>query len=276
MPFKHNLPQSTVDEMVSMYYAGSNTPQIAKKYGLSEWKVLDVLRKAGTKMRRRTRTRSLNDNAFDDWNDNAQYWAGFLCSDGCVKMHGTGKAICLKLSQKDEDHLMLFRDFMGSSHAVERQDDNGWLKVTVRFRSDPIYDLFDKHGLTGPKEHKNPSDFLVNSRHFWRGVLDADGCIQLGNGSPKVICYAWHPLVDKFYAFCQNNDCILNSKINDTVSISNFSVSGTRASKLCSILYTDCDHCLTRKKALAIQAMKYISSNPPQSHSTSPSVAART
>jgi len=172
-------------------------------------------------------------------------------------MQGTRKLISLKLSQNDEDHLMLYKDFVGSTHAVCRHEDNGAKKISLSFASDDIYDMLESRGICGLKPSRNPDELLANSRHFWRGVLDADGCIMVKNRRPVLICYAWHPLIDKFYAFCEKHNCLYKSIIRDSVSISRYTLSGARAAKMCSILYTDCDHHLPRKRELALHAMGY-------------------
>lgn len=258
MPRKIGLTDEQEKEIVALYESGVSKAELSRRFGFSKWKADEIIKKSGIKQRRKTRFLQLNDKAFDDWSDNAQYWAGFLCADGSVRLQQTRRMVALKLSQKDESHLMLFRDFVGSSHQVCRQSENNANKVSIQFCSDPIYDLLKSHGIYGLKPSRNPSDFLANSRHFWRGVFDADGCLTVMDGGyPKMRCLAWHPLIDKFYDFCKKRDLVLRAKIKDTVSISSFHISGTRAAKLCNILYSDCDHCLARKKELAIKAMAY-------------------
>jgi NUMOD3 motif len=62
------------------------------------------------------RTYTLNESVFDNPNEEANYWIGFLMADGNVYIDNGLPNIRLALAEKDVEHLEKYRKFMGSSH----------------------------------------------------------------------------------------------------------------------------------------------------------------
>ena len=75
------------------------------------------------------RRHSLNEGAFDTITEASAYWCGFLMADGNIgvrKNRPTSQpTVTLHISEVDREHLLAFRLFLGSSHAVTTTKPSG-------------------------------------------------------------------------------------------------------------------------------------------------------
>lgn len=116
----------------------------------------------------------LNKHASDKLTPEALYWLGFLAADGNVY----GRNIAISLKQSDRDHLVKFKEFLGSGHKLsENSTHNGGCCVKI-----PSPYIVDRLKSLWIGERKTADytvhPLLVGSRDFWRGMID-------GHISPK-------------------------------------------------------------------------------------------
>lgn len=126
----------------------------------------------------------VNHNAFDELNDESEYWIGLLAADGSIVNTPHGYRIQLYLI--DVEHVKKFKTFMKSEHKVSISSTRG--HASIKFMSDAIGNKLIEYGITPNKsldlQIKNAR--LLASRHFWRGVIDGDGHISLATRSKSI------------------------------------------------------------------------------------------
>lgn len=116
----------------------------------------------------------LNKHAFDELTPEALYWLGFLAADGNIY----GSNVSISLKQSDRDHLVKFKEFLGSGHKLsENSTHNGGCCVKI-----PSPYIVDRLKSLWIGERKTMDytvhPLLVESRDFWRGMIDGDGHIS--------------------------------------------------------------------------------------------------
>lgn len=113
------------------------------------------------------------------------YWLGFLYADGCVRSGEQDNQIELSLQEKDYEHLVKFRKFIGNENAIAYREKQKAYRYC--FRSKQIKNDLIKLGctpkksltLTFPTKEQVPDNLL---RHFVRGYTDGDGCLCIYKG----------------------------------------------------------------------------------------------
>lgn len=135
----------------------------------------------------RPRVYSLNEGYFDVIDlESKAYWCGFLSADGCIY----DNRVKLKLSLKDESHLTKFVNDLSSNQPIATGVDNlGYKWASVTINSKKMVNSLKRLGIT---ERKSLSIYPARvdqdvKRHFWRGVVDGDGCIQIKKDSACVL-----------------------------------------------------------------------------------------
>lgn len=177
--------QNNIDEVVYLYREGQSLRKIAEFFGVSTQAVITVLDTAGVNRRSISDAKTLDSdqNCFEYITDESAYWIGFLMADGSVHapQSKTGKhKIKLAISSKDEPHLFKMKEFTKTESSVRTYDSYSVLSIT----SDIMVDSLQKWGVTQRKSFTAKAHpYLEYNTHFWRGVVDGDGCISLKNRS---------------------------------------------------------------------------------------------
>lgn len=120
----------------------------------------------------------LKENIFDTINNETAYWIGFL--------YGYGNCTCenkikLTLQNEDYEHLVKFRNFIGSDDRPIKRFTawNGKPHCNFEFRSSKMVKTLSKYELNRKKENRGRLhiDLLQDEicRNFVRGLFDADG-----------------------------------------------------------------------------------------------------
>lgn len=105
------------------------------------------------------------------------YWIGFLLADGCVYQPPGNRQRWLTVNLKGSDmhHLEKMAGFLGG-RTYKQKNGSGYYRLS----SNDVCDWVESYGVvprkTG-KEEAHPE--LSNNRHFWRGVVDGDGCLRI-------------------------------------------------------------------------------------------------
>ena len=112
------------------------------------------------------------------------YWLGFIYADGCISKN----TLIIELHAQDLDHLIKLSNSLETDRPIRKiisTHRNGTAKETARFTvtSSSLINDLENLNITKAKAFicKPPLDLIPVSlqRHFWRGVIDGDGCISI-------------------------------------------------------------------------------------------------
>jgi len=180
------------DEIIGLYKQGYGTYKIAKLYDVSAETVRKFLHREGITLREQSiKNYSKNECAFDDLSkEEVQYWLGFLYADG----HISERRHYLKLgiAKKDKDHLLTFKKFLQFDGPIREEvkiiGSKKYLNYSLIIHSQRMIDRLISIGFKSNKtfsEMDLPSE-LLQSKHFWRGMIDGDGWLTFRTTKNKV------------------------------------------------------------------------------------------
>lgn len=119
-------------------------------------------------------------------------------ADGCVVERKHGKSVMLGLSYDDIGHVEKFRKFLGAEkrpiylldHKVNcNGEEKNYRMCDLTVASVKLVDDLAKLGVTPHKTGREIAcEALKTNRHFWRGMVDGDGSIEV-NPNPGKTCY---------------------------------------------------------------------------------------
>jgi hypothetical protein len=252
------------------YDSGLSQRKVGALLGVSHRTVGNVLRRLGKKIRAFTPKYKLNEDVFDKITDKSAYWLGFLMADGCCSKRGTTYQVSLELSIKDYKHVEKFQNFLGTEKKIciitHKTGYNAGRKNALLTISSKK--LYNKLGYFGIKPRKTftakPHPSVINNVHFWRGMIDGDGCISMVNtksirGTPRYIeiinlCGSKN-CCKAFKSFCCR---IVATKANlhKKDKIWQFALQAKKACAIISALYKPGYFALSRKSKLAFKCLK--------------------
>jgi hypothetical protein len=256
------LPESVELSILADYNAKVPVSEIAAKNHIRSEIVPGIVRRMGGTVSPvgSARKYTLNHFAFRTVTDESAYWAGFLLADGCVHIRGHKKLLTLALAEKDRDHLEAFRNFLQSDRPVHTYKNGGSTPgnyVLLEALSADIVDDLVKIGITPRKSlTAQPDAQFANNCHFWRGVIDGDGCLswiksQQGYVSrPLLGLCGSKPTCEAFAAFATTRFPQLPINVRPHKSIWSVHISGLRAARLAEELYAN-GPSLLRKRLIA-------------------------
>jgi hypothetical protein len=193
-------------------------------------------------------------NAFDQLTPAASYWVGFLFADGSVSKVGQSKKVSVRVSARDREHLVKLRAFLRSTHTIGTAPAGNYggyrSSPSVRFSVRSTH-LAERILCLG-RYHGPINATLVESRDFWRGVVDGDGSLGiLATGYAHFSLVGSHRLLEAFLLFLRNNDLDAKMTIRPDKTIFQIATAGYTAEKIVSFLYDNADVALDRKAASA-------------------------
>jgi hypothetical protein len=167
-------------EIVARYEAGEGCTALAEYYGCSWGTILYHLRRLGVKIRSPHSTYAVDESAFNPIDTEPKaYWLGFLAADGCVKDESR---VSLGLAEKDKDHVERFRAFLHTDSPVRLSERprgcRGQRLATLEVSSSSLVRGLAAAGVVPKKSlvlcpWSGPDELM---RHYWRGLIDGDGC----------------------------------------------------------------------------------------------------
>ena len=264
---KRKKSPEMVATAVAMYASGKTMQQISDALNINRITV----RKWVTPIvpSRCTQRLTHNPNVFDEITEYSAYWVGFLMADGCMheKRCNGQQVLSLALQDKDKYHVERFLQFIecnATLTAVRSKGKKGQelLSHNCAVTSQPLVDALRKYGLCERKSyHAVASSRIEFNRHFWRGVIDGDGCLmatkKVRSGArgaePCLSLVGTRPLLRQFRNFVRR----LIPTCNPTVRRASrgvawvTSVCSSHAKALMAILYDNSNVSLDRKKAIA-------------------------
>ena len=171
--------------VIERYNELKNLKKVAKSFGVSLRPIKRILNKNNIELT--NRRFNVNHSYFNviDSEDKA-YWLGFLYADGCVRKTKTGSQVVLKLSVKDENHLINFKNDLNSEHKIiynvsKTTSKKGTPSVSnncvIRVNSGEMVEDLINQGCVPRKtfiiDYPNISEEFY--KDFIRGYYDGDG-----------------------------------------------------------------------------------------------------
>lgn len=204
MPSWNALPESVYAEIRLL--CGTTTitrTEIATRLGCSLPVVCRIANAAGFKATRGPkRDPALRHDYFQiiDTEEKA-YWLGFLSADGCVYKPKTTNSyrIEINLQDSDEGHLRKFLNAVSPNQNICHYKSGGRIYHSITVFSNQLGTDLIRHGVTPRKSltlqpWNGPAHLM---RHYWRGMVDGDGCICDGKKIWLALC-GTHAVVEAF------------------------------------------------------------------------------
>jgi len=251
------------------YRSGTSVAKVAESLGCSRRSVMTALKHLGVVCRSYEEaaasvrlTKRLD--AFDDLSDvESAYWIGFLMADGCV--HKT--MIVLTLAVVDEKHVEAFRDFLRSTVKIGTVIPKGFYGQPQRqliANSKHLVAALARYGIVPRKTYTATAAGGVElNRDFWRGVVDGDGSIWIGQYkcdphpyARMSICGASRVLMEQFAAFVRLIYPSWRGGVNPYKKYWRVQLGASVATKVITELYRDCAVALDRKLEKAKRVME--------------------
>lgn len=205
----------------------------------------------------RDRVHAVDEHYFDiiDTPDKA-YWLGFIAGDGYVRVDRG--VLIVRLAGADEGHLRKLSVALGSSAPLRlmrgstKAPDN--LYAGLWAHSMPLVRALASHGVGQAKslalEPWTGPDHLM--RHYWRGLVDADGTLMVTPKQWQVSLVGTKAVVSAFGEWARTIVPRISAQPSPNGNIWRFAVRGRVCCRaVAEALYGDCSTALDRKLARA-------------------------
>jgi len=172
------------NEVIHKYNELKNIHKVANYFEVSVTPINRILKNSGIELT--NRRYEVNHDYFNviDTQEKA-YWLGFLYADGYIRERKSGNSLELKLSVKDYEHLLLFRECVGSNHLIKESQNkvkyNGGVSISnmvhLAMYSTSLVESIKKQGFHSRKTFtiEKPDIEKKLIPHFIRGYFDGDG-----------------------------------------------------------------------------------------------------
>lgn len=262
----YKLTPEQKEEVVRRYLNGEGSCILAREYGLaSHVGILKILWNRGIETRRcdEYRKYSLNESSFDVLSDECCYWLGFLAADGTISRDSRYFAVHLCL--RDSPHLEKLKSFIGSNHPIHNSKPyRSVIKETgqvvqntgscrLMIYSARIVQRLSELGIKEERREHGIHPDLVCSPHFWRGLIDGDGCLHQGkDGKIAIVLVGDQSMVESFVRFFRvvSPECRVTAR-GPKHKVWRAGTAGKHADKLIQALYGCGGPSLDRKMAIA-------------------------
>ena len=107
------------------------------------------------------------------------YWCGFMAADGCLFKGKRSKTyrIQLSLQKRDKKHLEKFCQYLNLPLSIIKFNSRT-NSYSVVFCNQIIYKFYNSLWITSKKSLTyKVHPLLASNKHFWRGIIDGDGCL---------------------------------------------------------------------------------------------------
>lgn len=185
-----------------------------------------------------------DNSVFDEINEHSAYWIGFLMADGSIIDSNNSLCLRLGISNRDLSHLLKFKLFLKSKNKITYYGNACYLAI----RNSHLCKKLINYGVTPRKSHtaKVCSELEMN-RHFWRGVIDGDGCLSINKkGRMSLELVGSNKLLTQFRSFCKFITPF-DHKIMKHESVYRTSFSNIQSCIISNFLYENSSIYLTRK-----------------------------
>lgn len=234
------------DAAIASYLAGMPSTELGRRYRVSHVTMLRWLRVWGVRMRTLSEANKWyvwNEDFFASIECEAQaYWLGFLTADGCV---GDDGRIGIGLQAGDRAHLEALRDAVGGAQKIWSSEH----EASITFCSPHMASDLARWGVVPRKSLVSTAADVPDhlARHYWRGVVDGDGCI-----SPtlsRLTLVGSKLLLVAFRDFCHVLTGKTPPQVRPNENIFQFAIHGGMALAVLRHLYDGASVVLERKQA---------------------------
>ncbi len=259
---RYNKTSDVIENQVfKAYQKGFSSVKLAKNFNLTPTTILAIVKRKGGKTRTTKETSkkySFNENFFEKIDtEQKAYWLGFIVADGCICRND----IIIELKDDDEIHIKKFiKDIDGNNKTQSvsyKQFNSHHTRLSIR--SKKMYnDLINlgittNKSLTASKPHNIPTEL---EKHFWRGIIDGDGCVYTTTYKEKHREYQYpsfsltgsEKIIEGFIKFIKMNLHIELKKEREKNVWRVRKTGRVVPSKICALLYKDSMISLNRKK----------------------------
>jgi Mor family transcriptional regulator len=251
------IKKAIVDE----YVAGMNSNELADKYDVAQSLISKIIKEAGVTRPNEIAHRkyACDESAFDTITEESAYWIGMMMTDGSV-MYDKGRKrspnVSLGLAKVDECHVVKFRTFLKSGHSLcnfmaTSRSGELFPAVKLQIRSRRIAESLEKYGVGPKKLYRAKVVGLESDRHFWRGVVDGDGCIHIRKdyGYPSISVCGTQGLLEQFreYVVSVTPGCDATVRPAGESKAFQIALVGSHAEVMIDRLYSNCTVALDRK-----------------------------
>jgi hypothetical protein len=256
LSYKNLFTQETCEEITKQYVGGMSTREIQKQWKLSLGTILQIVIDSGNRVRTISESLSIyseDEKVFDEpLTSEALYWLGILLADGCVKQAGPNEFIVqLGLKSSDGYHVENFQKFLKSDQPLYKDPERWALEISssVLARKLISYGITPRKSLTVVPDYR-----FVQSRDFWRGVVDGDGWVYNNSGKPEIGVCGSLGTCQAFAKYLKTQG-ITHVKVAPGGSIFCANTYGDEARRLSRILYSETTLFLDRKQLVAQSIM---------------------
>jgi hypothetical protein len=171
-------------EVIEKYNEFKNIHRVADYFEVSTTPISRIIKNSGIELT--NRRYKVNHDYFNviDTQEKA-YWLGFLYADGYIRERKSGNSLELKLSVKDYEHLLLFRECIESNHLIKESQSKvnygGGISISnmvhLAMYSSKLVNSIRKQGIHSRKTFtiERPNIEKGMMPHFIRGYFDGDG-----------------------------------------------------------------------------------------------------
>ena len=203
----------------------------------------------------------INHNSFDSLTPESLYWIGFLYADGHVRKDKE-YSIEFSLHKKDVNSVNGLKSFLGSNRKILDGSGKNIDMKTLKVNSKRIHSRLKSLGFTSDKSHDAvPHDLVLNSRDFWRGVIDGDGGLYLHDTNKTnhaFICGTSATIIE-YIRFVTENLGVQLKIPTKAPGVYRVSYYGEEALQIARLLYKNSKHHLDRKYNTYLEWEKEIS-----------------
>ena len=191
------------------------------------------------------------------------YYCGLLLADGCITGK-TGNTLAFSLKSEDSYMVESLHEWLSATTKIQYNVDfDKRTNKTYKSTSIAITDHVIVNNLRklGFEERKSMRERLptiyANNRHFWRGMIDGDGCIVKTSWTVS-LCGSLE-ICKGFSEFCKILGVKQNIRITDRKGLHVVSITNKADSKIVlDALYEDCEIFLSRKRNIYLEKYKGI------------------
>ena len=262
---KSKLTLTQKQQICKQYIKGESCESISRKFNVWCGTVVRVLKRNNIQRRdhRTSCSRYKFNHAFFSKIDTEAkaYFIGFILADGCVRRD----CLTIQLHQQDTHILEYFISCIeGDNKLYFSKQRNGDEHPVLKLSSQQMITDLRQHGIVENKTYNLTALPVIPDhleRHFWRGVMDGDGCVYLSKDKKQFqafICNYLKRPIDAFESFLHSNN-IKTRGIVKYPSVYNLTLNNKFAIKFLNLIYTDSDPklCLKRKYAKYQDYLKY-------------------
>lgn len=245
----NKMPRITPDwkkeKVIELYKSGVSQSVIEKELQMTRKTIRELIKSSNLHYKTKSEQwlirygNELDETIFDELNEESLYWIGFLYADGHITKE-RGYSIELGLKKEDKEHIQKFKNFLKCSNSVKEAKNS----FRIRIGSQKIHEKLKEFGFDNNKSFTaKPHELLKNSRDFWRGLVDGDGCI--GKYKQETINLAGtFETIKEFISFCKSNKQPSKASGKELYQVSFYS---KEAKQIADILYKDSKVHLERK-----------------------------